>query len=195
LPRAETVVAFFLPFARETAKSNEAGRFASWAWSIAYIETNRLISDLSLHMRAFLSERNYRSAVIPATHHFDPEKLVSDWSHRHAAVIAGLGKMGLNNMLITGRGCCGRIGSFVTSAPAEPDIRPEKEFCLFRQNRSCEKCVQRCVNQSLSEKGFDRFRCYSMCLENNRLFLCPEAADVCGKCMVRVPCAHTNPVL
>lgn len=37
---------------------------------------------------------------------------MSEWSHRHAAYIAGLGIFGINNMLITNKGCVGRIPSF-----------------------------------------------------------------------------------
>jgi len=195
LPRAAAVVAFFIPFTLETAKSNERGNTCSWAWSKAYGETNRLIHEVSIHMRAFLAARHHETSITPATHNFEPEKLVSDWSHRHVAVIAGLGKMGLNNMLITGRGCCGRLGSFVTSMDIEPDIRSETEACLYRHSGACMKCVKQCVNHALYEKKFDRFGCYEMCLLNNRLFLDLETADVCGKCLVRVPCSHADPVM
>ena len=59
------------------------------------------------------------------------KNLISDWSHRHVAVIAGLGKFGLNNMLITDNGCCGRVGSFITDLKIEPTKRKmEKIVCI-----------------------------------------------------------------
>ena len=51
-----------------------------------------------------------------ATHNFDEAKLVSYWSQKHVAYMAGLGKFGLHHMIITEKGCCGRLGSIVTNA-------------------------------------------------------------------------------
>jgi hypothetical protein len=55
-----------------------------------------------------LEDRNYRVTTTPATHNFDAKRLISNWSHRHAGYIAGSGKFGLNNMITTERGCCGK---------------------------------------------------------------------------------------
>jgi len=133
-------------------------------------------------------------AVTPATHNFDPEKLISDWSHRHIAVAAGLGRMGLNNMLITEAGCCGRLGSFVTSLDLAPDPRPEEHACLYLHNGSCGRCADRCVGQALFTDRFDRHNCYKVCLRNETEHESVGQADVCGKCLVSIPCAFGNPV-
>lgn len=42
--------------------------------------------------------------------------------------------------------------------------------------------------------SFDRFRCYDMLLKNVERHSEVGYADVCGKCLVAVPCSHTNPV-
>ena len=125
----------------------------------------------------------------------DEAKLISDWSHRHIAYIAGVGNFGLNNMLITDKGCCGRIGSFITSAKIAPDIRADVPACLYKYDGSCRKCVQRCVNEALFENSFNRFKCYDMLLENVKELSSIGYADVCGKCLVAVPCSHINPVM
>lgn len=194
LPSAETVIVFFLPFARPVATSNIPRVSASRQWAIAYIETNHLISAICKHMMRFLQDHDRRVAAAPATHNFDPKRLLSNWSHRHAAYIAGLGTFGLNNMVITGNGCCGRFGSFVTDLRLEPDRRMDGEACLYRHDGSCLKCVARCVNGALFEDRFDRHRCYDMCLRNAELFAELGTADVCGKCLVGLPCSFTNPV-
>ena len=193
LTDAKTAVSFFIPFTKDIAASNSQGRLASQQWGLAYIETNQLIADISDHMKSFLEDRGFRTTTIPATHNFDETKLISDWSHRHVARIAGLGNFGINNMLITESGCCGRFGSFITTAPVEPDHRSDKEFCLYRKNGTCGVCVKRCVNGALSLESFDRHRCYEMCLTNEANLKSLGKADVCGKCVVSVPCAHTNP--
>ena len=194
LPGARTVVAFFLPFEKSIPLSNIAGIPVSWEWARGYIETNALIGAVTNHMKLYLESRGHAVAVTPATHNFDPEKLVSDWSHRHVAFVAGLGRFGQNNMLITARGCCGRLGSFVTDVFLPPDSRTEVEACLHRHDGSCLRCVERCVNAALFADRFDRKQCHAMCLRNGTAFREMGKADVCGKCMVGVPCSFTNPV-
>ena len=143
LPGARTVIAFFVPFVPAVAQSNVAGRLASREWAVAYIETNRLVAAVGARMAGFLEARGIRVALTPATHNFDEERLVSDWSHRHVAYIAGLGTFGLHNMLITARGCCGRLGSFATTLEAEADPRPGREACLYRRGFACSRCAER----------------------------------------------------
>jgi epoxyqueuosine reductase QueG len=194
LAEAKTVIAFFLPFPKDVTRSNIKERKSSSEWAISYVETNILIQQLSLHLQHFFAEEGERSVSIPATHNWNEEKLISDWSHRHVAHIAGLGRFGLNNMLITDKGCCGRVGSFVTSASIIPDSRPADEACLYRYDGSCKKCAHKCVNEALYEDSFDRFKCYEMLLENVEEHTSVGYADVCGKCLVAVPCSHGNPV-
>lgn len=194
LPEAQTVVAFFIPFEKSIVRSNIKGSDASQKWATAYIQTNALISELSRHLSLYLESSGHKSAVTPPTHNFDPKRLISDWSRRHIACVAGLGSFGLNNMLITDSGCCGRIGSLVTSAFVEPDSRPTGEACLYRHDFSCRQCVERCVNEALFEDTFNRQRCYEACLKNEKLYQYLGKADVCGKCLVGLPCSFTNPV-
>lgn len=191
---AQTVIAYFVPLAKAITASNLAGQAASRAWALAYIETNQLISGLNQHLLEELQQKGYTGSRIPPTHNFNKVELISDWSHRHAAVIAGLGTWGLNNMLITEKGCAGRVGSLVTNLVIQPSERPEGQFCRFKNDGSCQRCVQRCVNQALRQDSFDRHRCYEMCLSNEELYSELGKADVCGKCLIGVPCSFTNPV-
>lgn len=195
LESAETVIAFFIPFPKLLARTNIKNRNSSVEWGVAYIETNELIRQLSKFLQEFFNSRGFQSYSIPATHNWDEEKLISDWSHRHIAYIAGIGNFGLNNMLITEKGCCGRVGSFITSAKIAPDVRCDLPACLFKYDGSCRKCVRKCVNEALFEDSFDRFKCYGMLLENVKELSSIGYADVCGKCLVAVPCSHINPVM
>lgn len=193
LPDARTVVAYFLPFMRSVAQSNISGRESSRAWAVAYIETNALISNLNAALALELKKHGYKAALIPATHNYDQDKLISDWSHRHVAFIAGLGKFGLNNMLITANGCCGRVGTMVTNVPTQPTTRPDGEYCLHKIDGSCGICVKKCVNDALHEGFFDRKKCKAMCEENAARYRDLGLADVCGKCLVALPCSFTIP--
>ena len=194
LPEAGTVVAFLLPFEKSIVSSNITGRLASREWAQAYVDTNALIQKVGQHMQKFIEKSGHAVFVTPPTHNFDPKILLSDWSHRHVAFAAGLGRFGLHNMLITQKGCCGRIGSFITTLTIEPDNRPEREACLFKHNGSCEQCVSRCVKDALLTGKFNRHKCHDMCLENEQKHKTLGAADVCGKCLVAIPCATMDPV-
>jgi len=195
LEDAQTVISYFLPFDKIVANSNIEGKYCSREWAIAYIETNRLILDLNKYIKKELENLNYKSSIIPATHNFDEDSLISDWSHRHVAYIAGLGKFGLNNMLITDKGCCGRVGSIVTNLRIEPTPRNDKEYCLYKSKGICKKCVQRCVNDALRVNSFDRHKCYEMLLYNDKHHSDLGLTDACGKCCVSLPCSFTNPVI
>lgn len=194
LADARSVVAFFLPFDPRVGASNRGGRLASVEWARAYVETNELIGEINARLGSLLQERGHSVCVTPATHNYDAAELMSDWSHRHVAYVAGLGTFGMNNMLITERGCCGRLGSLVTSAELEPDRRPVGERCINKRDGSCLICAERCVGAALVVGArFDRHRCHEVLRENARVHAPLGKADACGKCVVKLPCSHTVP--
>lgn len=196
LEDAETVITFFLPFVEKINKSNIEDRLSSRQWAKAYLETNQLIMEINKHIKKILNSKGYNSTVIAATHNFREDELISDWSHRHAAYIAGLGTFGINNMLITEKGCAGRIGSIITNLKLQPTERPKEEFCLYKYNGSCKVCVERCVVNALTENSADfaRFDCYDICLKNDDYHKELGLTDVCGKCCVNLPCTDQNPI-
>ncbi|TDO92028.1 hypothetical protein DFR79_10854 [Halanaerobium saccharolyticum] len=194
LPGAQTVIAYFIPFTNKISNSNIEDKYSSPQWAKAYVETNQLIAELNQQLKNKLSEKGYQASLIAATNNFDKERLLSDWSHRHAAYIAGLGTFGINNMLITEKGCAGRIGTLITNLKVEASERTEKERCFNKAGFNCSKCVDRCVNGALQENSFDRHLCYDLLLENDKLHLESELTDVCGKCSVDLPCSFTSPV-
>jgi len=195
LDNAQSVITFFLPFKEEINESNIKGRLSSRQWAVAYIETNQLIMAVNKYIQKELNKRGYNSTIIAATHNFREDQLISDWSHRHAAYIAGLGTFGINNMLITAKGCAGRVGSIITDLKLKPTKRPQEEFCLYKYNGSCKVCLERCIVNALSENPaeFNRFDCYEICLENEEYHKDLDLTDVCGKCCVNLPCTSQNP--
>jgi epoxyqueuosine reductase QueG len=204
LPNAQSVIAFFIPFTETVVEGNREGEAASAEWALCYIRTNELIAKISNALETMFAQDNLKTGKIPATHNFDEERLVSDWSHRHIAYLAGLGTFGLNNMLITVQGCCGRFGSIVTeweyTGPPGTGTVPE-EKCLFKRNGNCGLCVKRCPAGAYTLKtdgkdgvNFDRKSCYSLCLKNAEKHKDLGYADVCGKCLVGLPCSTKAPV-
>ena len=191
LKNAETVVSYFVPFSKKLVHSNKEGESCSREWATAYIETNMMISDLNNYLYDKISEINFDAGIV--NWYFDREKLLSSWSQRHVAYVSGLGTFGINNMLITENGCSGRYGSIVTSIKVEPDARPIKEFCLYKNNGSCRVCVKNCVFGALKETSFNRFKCLEVCMENSDKYSELGEAEACGKCLTEVPCSFRNP--
>ncbi len=190
---AQTIITYFIPFNKEVVLSNIGGLTASREWAFAYIETNKLLSELTSFLANILENKNYECYEIPPTHNFDKNTLKSHWSHKHVAYIAGLGKFGLHKMLITNKGCCGRLGSLITSAKIEPTKRSESECCLYFHDKSCNTCTDKCVFDILNVNSFDRHKCYTVCLENGRIYSNLGLSDMCGKCACGVPCSRKNP--
>ena len=77
LSGAQSVVAFFLPFAAEVIEANQRASYVAREWAVAYIETNQLIGRICQRLTEMFAERGVRAAAEPATHNFDPVSLVS----------------------------------------------------------------------------------------------------------------------
>ncbi len=64
--------------------------------------------------------------------------------------MAGLGTFGLNNMLITAAGCCGRLSTVVTNLRVTADTPLLTENCLYKKSGRCGLCVKRCPSGALN---------------------------------------------
>jgi len=195
LSTGRSVVIFFVPFIKELARENHKGDVPCRNWGLAYESTNKLINKLCEQIKFFLEKAGYKSALIPATHNFDHEKLMARWSHKHLGYVAGLGRFGVNAQFITPSGCAGRLGSLVTEADfGDSPLVSEKELCLYKNGHKCLACVKRCPVGAVSEKtGINRKKCWARL--NSNLHKTKELADleqtthVCGKCQVLLPCS------
>lgn len=190
LPDARIVIVYFLPFSKAVADSNVGTptNDASKGWADGYLYTDGLLRKLNPYLVKKIQESGYQ-AVIPAGISMQEDILKSCWSQRHLAYAAGLGTFGINNMLITRQGCCGRYSSIVTDIPVTPDSPLKEELCLYKWKGICKKCVDNCYSGALTEQGFDRFKCYEACMKNIDVY----GVDVCGKCTTGIPCAFAAP--
>jgi len=193
MPAARSSIAVFLPYSRELARDNRRGEWASRSWCVAFVETRDLLAALGEHLRGWVASRGHTLTAIPDSHAFDPARVAADWSHKHVAGLAGLGRPGRHNMLITRRGCFGRVWSYLCDVPFDSDPRPTHEPCLHLAGQECSRCVDRCVGQALLEDSFDRHACWARCLANEGRHGGLEVTDVCGKCQIGVPCALVDP--
>lgn len=199
------IIAYFVPFTKDIADSNIDGDLASEKWTLAYQETNEMFIKLNNHVIKKIEDMGYKAEVCKEAGNFKKDILKSKWSHRHIARVAGLGTFGINNMLITEEGCCGRYFTIVTNLPVSPDKPLEEENCLYKRNGSCLICVKHCFSGALNENNYDRFKCYETCMKsfdkyeklygNNKYKIGnPKGgSQVCGKCVVNLPCSFKQP--
>lgn len=189
---AKSVITYFLPFEDSVVESNTRGTECSREWAMAYIETNKLIAEINDRLIRLLNDSGWRTEKLPKELNMNRDTLKSVWSNRHVSYIAGLGTFGINNMLITENGCCGRLGNVVTSLQIEPTKRPDREYCLKKLDGSCGLCVDKCMVGAL-DVGFDRFGCNEVLKVNATGFRDLGEAQCCGKCLTGLPCSTRNP--
>lgn len=203
IERPTVILVYFVPFRREMAKTNIEKGTASPQWALAYEETNAMFVELNRYLIKIIKDQGYRAAVSEEAGAFDRERLISNWSQRHIAYQAGLGTFGLNNMLITKKGCCGRINTVVTNLDVLPDSPMKEDLCLYKRLGKCGLCADRCPSGALTRDGYDRERCFQVCQENAKIYnhygnsyasaagLPAEdtGSEVCGKCVAGMPCA------
>ncbi len=227
---ARIVIVYFVPFNKWVAKTNRGfgKELASPQWAECYELTNSMFTRLNDHITEVIRSMGYEAQVASEAGIFYRDEVMSHWSVRHLAYAAGLGTFGLNNMLITEKGCSGRYSTIVTNMALEPDEPKTEEACLYKRNGSCRACMMRCPTGAISEEGFDRHKCYSQCLKNAEVYTqfgssytsgqeagkydgfaagAPgddDAAvndynaenvgsEVCGKCVVGLPCTYRTP--
>lgn len=207
IPGASAVIVYFIPFAEWIAGSNRNKGLASSEWAQSYEETNAMFGRLNEHIVDVVHKIGYEAAVAPESKVFYRDEVISHWSFRHFAYAAGIGTFGLNNMLITDKGCAGRINTVVTDLDIECGEPKNEEACLYKRNGSCGLCVIKCPAKALTKEGFDRNKCFEQCLKNaavydsfgNSYASGPEdsikgsGSEVCGKCIAGLPCTYKRP--
>lgn len=194
LDTARTVVAIFVPYTKKVIDSNSGGEFSSELWDYAYDKTNQMLAALNEYLCAFLRKKGFAATSSLPTGGVAERALSSRWSHRHIGVIAGVGTFGINNMIITKKGCAGRMITFVTEAELPWDA-PMKEQCLYKVNGSCKRCVEACPMNAIIFDGenykVDKTKCAYMCYDKKRE-VAPEikGGENCGICSCGVPCSY-----
>ncbi len=211
LAGARSVAVFFLPFARNVVLANARAGVCADEWAMAYVETNALLASMCAAIQSRLEAAGIRASWQQPTHNYDPALLRSTWSHKSVAVIAGIGAIGLHQMLITASGCAGRVSSIVLDADVCSDLSHDRGFerpagaghdpaeatraryCGFFAEKPCTTCIRRCPVSAISENGVDKEACQRHLNEVSAYFAgkgtVPGKADVCGKCATG-PCAH-----
>lgn len=110
-----------------------------------YDVINDRLNHIALRLANHLEDLGYASLFFPATYGGLSDKMTQlpgMFSQRHAAVRAGLGEFGLNNVVVTGRyGPRIRFNSVITSASLVGSPLLQTKTCL---GANCNICVEEC---------------------------------------------------
>ncbi len=143
-----------------------------------YRTVNAFLDQSALKVSNYIQSKGFRALQIPASIIVDWENQTAHLSHRHLGVLAGLGWIGRNNLLVSKRlGSQFRLATILTDMPLKLD-KPAKDGC-----DTCRLCVSACPAQAIKEESrdFDRAKC----LEKLKDFQRQKLVDqyICGVCV------------
>lgn len=193
LPGAKSVISYFVPFAKGVAGEPRQCADGSFKWSEAYQEINKYFDLIGSRVVFALEEAGFEGKTIKATHTYNPATLKSVWSHRSAAVIAGLGTFGANKLVITEKGSAGRFCTVITTADLKASDVVPRTKCLYFKNGSCGLCFKVCPVNALDSDFNHKFDCQDELNKNERKMKEHTdliSADTCGKCISVCPFAY-----
>ncbi len=112
-------------------------------------------AGICLKISRFLEKNGYRGVIIPAylpvEMNYETFGLKGELNLKHAAVEAGLGSRGKNDLLITPNyGPRVRLFGVITDADLNPTPKDSKDYCT-----NCNTCIKNCPSGALSESGCD----------------------------------------
>lgn len=194
LPGAKSIIAYVVPFTKEVALDPNYAKFSGLTWSKAYVIINKNFDLISAAVADYLRSLGYEAATVVATNDYDPSDPVSSWSHRTMACASGLGKFGMNRILITEKGSAVRYCSLLTTAelkPTGPYTGPE---CMGLKDSSCTLCLDACPVDALT-RWADGGKLACQELQNvyhDKMIeeLSVDTAGTCGKCISVCPLAY-----
>ncbi len=139
-------------------------------WTRNKMQTSRILDEVAESTARDLERQGYLSLPISADKpadifKHDPEtgrklphtRTAGQLSLKHAAVSAGMGQIGLSNLLLTPElGPHQRLGGIVTEAPLQPDSPRELELCT-----QCRACRKACPVDAFAGGSHDADPCFN----------------------------------
>jgi len=155
----------------------------SFPWAIEYDRLNRLLEDLAYGIARKVEDMGFNALPVPVTGYGMRQTSYLDFlcllSLRHAAVAAGIGGFGKNQLLLSPEfGPRIRLTAILTDKVIDFDPPFNKRICT-----DCNMCIKACPSGALSKHGIDKSRCSCQLLENARKF----GSGICGVCIKVCP--------
>ncbi len=143
-----------------------------------YRTVNTFLDQLTFRLSNFIQRQGFKALAIPASLILDWEKQSSHLSHKKIALLAGLGWIGRNNLLVNKKfGSRFRLASILTDMPLAVD-RPKKQDC-----GECRRCIEVCPVEAIGEDRLKFF--HQKCFEKLKSFQKNGLVGhyICGICV------------
>jgi epoxyqueuosine reductase QueG len=143
-----------------------------------YKAVNNLLDQLALRIGNYIQNKKYFVLPIPASQILDWQNQRAHLSHKQLGVLAGLGWIGRNNLLVNPElGSQFRLASILTDMPLKID-RPLKKGC-----GNCRLCVKICPAGAIknSAREFNHLKCLDKLKEFQKQRLVEQY--ICGVCV------------
>jgi epoxyqueuosine reductase len=144
-----------------------------------YAHLNTYNSQTAFEIALLLENRGYGAFVIQPTTPYDAQTRVGVLSHRHAAVLAGLGVLGRNNLVLTPQfGPRNRFISILTTARLIADPMVKIDLC-----RKCDRCRKMCPAQAWDSRSgkFYKSECAHYQWWDRKTQECDKPCGICIK--------------
>jgi len=139
---------------------------------------NAYLDQLALSIARCLEEKGFLAIPIPASQILDWQKQTAHLSHKKLGVLAGLGWIGRNNLLVNKKfGSQFRLVSILTDAPLKAH-KPVKGDC-----GSCFACLEVCPAKAIKKdvQNFDYLACFAQLKEFQKQRFTDQY--ICGLCV------------
>lgn len=153
---------------------------------------NRTLDDIGLTISKCLQRKGFYSVPISSEGFYETRQFLAYFSHKHAAKAAGLGDIGINNLLVTPQyGSRVRLISIITNAPLVPSPRLKKNPCTEWQGLCQKICVELCPAKCIDKNGnlnkvkcrFYHYEKLGSYLRQNYVFSLERGNLACGMCV------------
>ena len=162
--------------------------YTRYEYTSQFFILNSRLNSMATNICEFLESEGYRNLPIPAAYPRVNMDLCGIFSHRHAAVLAGIGEFALNNMLTTPQyGSRVRLVSIITEAELAADAPYQESLCKKMQAECKKACIAACPINAISEEGVVN---KDSCLRYQEQIMPWSAAELrCGACIAACPIA------
>ena len=143
-----------------------------------YRTINMFLDQLALRLANFIQNSGFNALPIPASQIVDWQKQTAHLSHKKIGLLAGLGWLGRNNLLVNKNlGSQFRLVTILTNMPLKSD-KPLENDC-----GDCRLCVTICPSGSIKKNPleFDHLACFEKLKEFQRQKLVDQY--ICGVCI------------
>ncbi len=143
-----------------------------------YRTLNAALDQAALRISQLIMRAGFYSLAIPASQIIDWEGQRAHLSHKKMGLLAGLGWLGRNNLLVNREyGCRFRMSTVLTDMPLKADA-PSKQNC-----GECHACVAVCPASAIKEDPalFDHQACFHALKEFQRQKYVEQY--ICGICV------------